>query len=172
LGIGTTGQVLTVASGVPSWATPAGGGGKVLQVVQGTVATTQTIASSTFTDTGLSVAITPSASTSKVLVFVMQQYQALRSYQYAGCNVAVLRGSTIIVDTDQAGGNVYEMGTSSASQDNSLSGFANIYYLDSPATTSATTYKVQLRVNTTANSGAVYTNSSVTSVIIAMEIGA
>ena len=40
LGIGSTGQVLTVAGGIPSWATPAGGGGKVLQVVQGTTTTT------------------------------------------------------------------------------------------------------------------------------------
>jgi len=33
LAIGSTGQVLTVAGGVPTWATPAGGGGKILQVV-------------------------------------------------------------------------------------------------------------------------------------------
>jgi hypothetical protein len=45
LGIGSTGQVLTVAGGVPSWATPAGGGGKILQVVQATTATQVVVAS-------------------------------------------------------------------------------------------------------------------------------
>jgi hypothetical protein len=36
LGIGTAGQVLTVASGVPSWATPGGGGGGAYVYVGGT----------------------------------------------------------------------------------------------------------------------------------------
>jgi hypothetical protein len=57
LGIGSSAQVLTVASGVPSWATPAAG--KVLQVVQATYSTATTIASTTYTDTGLTASITP-----------------------------------------------------------------------------------------------------------------
>jgi hypothetical protein len=72
LAIGTTGQVLTVAGGVPSWATPAGGGGKVLQVVYGDTTTSTTIASTSYADTGLSASITPSSATSKVLVFCAQ----------------------------------------------------------------------------------------------------
>jgi len=74
LGIGSTGQVLTVAGGVPSWATPAaGGGGKVLQVVNATYATSTTNSTSTYADTGLSATITPSSASSKVLVLVIKQ---------------------------------------------------------------------------------------------------
>jgi len=68
LGIGSTGNVLTVSGGVPVWAAPAGGG-KVLQVVSATNATSTSISSATFTDTSLSVSITPSATSSKVMVF-------------------------------------------------------------------------------------------------------
>ena len=75
LTVGANGTVLTADSTVSptglKWATPAGGG-KVLQVVQGTYSTPTTIASTTFTDTGLSLAITPTLATSKVLVFVVQ----------------------------------------------------------------------------------------------------
>ena len=55
-------------------------------------------------------------------------------------------------------------------------GFASIVpmtYLDSPATTSATTYKVQGRVNSTASAcTAIYQNASGVSVMTLMEIGA
>jgi hypothetical protein len=49
LGIGSTGQVLTVASGIPSWATPAGGGGASFTQLAATATT-----GSTVTVTGLS----------------------------------------------------------------------------------------------------------------------
>ena len=69
LGIGTTGQVITVAGGIPSWATPAGGG-KVLQVVVSANATAfQSIKTATPTDvTNMSVSITPSSASSKILI--------------------------------------------------------------------------------------------------------
>ncbi len=63
LGIGSTGNVLTVAGGVPTWAAPAGGG-KVLQVVQSAImASSNSSSSSTYVDTGLSATITPSSAT-------------------------------------------------------------------------------------------------------------
>ena len=66
LAVGTNGQVLTAdsteATGI-KWATPAGGG-KVLQVVQGTTSTSTTIATTTYTDTTLTATITPSAASS------------------------------------------------------------------------------------------------------------
>ena len=42
LGIGSTGQVLTVAGGVPSWATPAGGGGGMTELASGSLAASAT----------------------------------------------------------------------------------------------------------------------------------
>ena len=70
LAAGTNGQVLTADSAEATglkWDT-VGGGGKVLQVVQATYSTATTIASTTYTDTGLSLSITPSDATSKILV--------------------------------------------------------------------------------------------------------
>ena len=68
-GNGTSGQVLsTNGSGALSWITP--GGGKILQVVNATYSTQTTSSSSTYADTGLSASITPSSSSSKVLVIV------------------------------------------------------------------------------------------------------
>ena len=66
LGIGSTGQVLNVAGGVPAWTTPAGG--KVLQVVQATTSTETTVSTTSYTDTGLSATITPTSASSKILV--------------------------------------------------------------------------------------------------------
>ena len=69
---GTTGQFLKKASGTDldfSWANAPG---KVLQVVYGSYATETTTTSTTYTDSGLSVSITPSATTSKVLVLTSQ----------------------------------------------------------------------------------------------------
>ena len=173
LGIGTANQVLKVNSGATAleWGT-AGGGGKVLQVVQGTSSSAVSIASSTFTDSGLSATITPSLSSSKVLAFVMQEFQALRAYQYSGMSGRLLRGATEVFVSYKSGDNLVQIGTSSASQDNSIQGYLNMNYLDSPATTSSTTYKVQLKVNTTANSGSVEVRGTIVSTLILMEIGA
>ena len=49
---------------------PAGMGGKVLQVVHSTYSTETNSSTETFTDSGLSVSITPSSTSSKILVFV------------------------------------------------------------------------------------------------------
>ena len=75
LGIGSTGNVLTVASGVPSWAAPAGGGGKVLQVVSVKYSTqVGTSSVNTFVDTGLEATITPSSASSKIMIFTVCKY--------------------------------------------------------------------------------------------------
>ena len=173
LAIGTANQVLKVNSGATAleWGT-AGGGGKVLQVVQGTSSSAVSIASSTFTDSGLSATITPSLSSSKVLAFVMQEFQALRAYQYSGMSGRLLRGATEVFVSYKSGDNLVQIGTSSASQDNSIQGYLPMNYLDSPATTSSTTYKVQLKVNTTANSGSVEVRGTIVSTLILIEIGA
>ena len=75
LPIGTTGQVLTADTTVSpykvKWATPASGG-KVLQVVHATYSTLVTNSTTTYTDTGLTASITPSSTSSKVLIIVNQ----------------------------------------------------------------------------------------------------
>jgi hypothetical protein len=168
LGIGSTGQVLTVAGGVPSWATPAaGGGGKVLQVINATYATGTSNSTSTYADTGLTATITPSSATSKVLVLVNQ----------AGCSrgnqddansvmIRLLRGATEIVSdfVGKAGAN---MGNNYVW----MGGVGNTNFLDSPATTSATTYKTQFRNGRNGDLVTVQTDSG-RSTITLLEIGA
>jgi len=167
LAIGTTGQVLTVAAGVPSWATPAAAGGKVLQVVSATTSTSTTIATDTYTDTTITATITPTASNSKILVIISANqlvYNATTT-TFVKSKARILRGGTQIVEYP----NAQQIEGASATYISSVvqSSFS---YLDSPATTSATTYKLQ---GASANSHAVrFQEASSTSVITLLEIGA
>jgi len=97
LAIGSNGNVLTVDTSVDGkikWAAPAGGGGKVLQVVQGTTTTNASNSTTTMADTNLSASITPSAATSKVLVIVAQHCE--KTAGNAGNTIALrlMRGAT------------------------------------------------------------------------------
>ena len=167
LGVGSTGNVLTVSGGVPAWAAPAGGG-KVLQVVQATTTTSTSVASTSFTDSGLSATITPTLATSKVLVLVNQRYRTDRSADAVNTAVQVLRGATVVYLQDFAA-QMYSAGETALA----LAGYHNANYLDSPATTSATTYKTQGRVSSTSRGGVVVFQEGTTiSSIILMEIGA
>jgi hypothetical protein len=168
LGIGTTGQVLTVAAGVPSWATPAAGG-KVLQVVSATSTTTTTTTSATYTDaTGITATITPSAATSKILVLISVNAQIVRSASTeVSASAKVLRGATDIW-TSAAYGLINLEG---ASGNLSLIGNQSISYLDAPSSTSALTYKLQVAENT-ASGSLIINNGNTPSTITVMEIGA
>lgn len=122
-------------------ATTQASAGCVLQVVQA-VSTTQTLVSSnTYTDlTGFTATITPKFSTSKILImFSLGCYAAGSSN---GTGVQVLRGSTIIY-TPGGGNATGPFMTYAGSTDMNVS--QSNQYLDSPATTSATTYKLQGR---------------------------
>ena len=120
---------------------PSGGGGGIIQVVQTYKTDQETMTSTSMADvSGLSVSITPTSATSKILVTV---------HVYASCDDAAILG--LMRDSTVIGA-----GTGSGDADNS--GFAMVRftatnlgstfsttYLDSPATTSATTYKVRGR---------------------------
>jgi hypothetical protein len=164
LGIGSTGNVLTVSGGVPVWAAPAGGG-KVLQVVSATTTTATSSSSTTLADTTLTATITPTSATSKVLVLVNQN-GILRSDGNANSalTLKLLRGATVIsqmADTSVYTGTALVLTVPSASTS----------YLDSPATTSATTYKTQF-ANRVASAEIVVQHQSNMSTIVLLEIGA
>jgi hypothetical protein len=159
LGIGTTGQVLTVSGGVPTWATPAaGGGGKVLQVVSTAKTDSFSTATASFTDvTGLSVSLTPSSASSNVLIMVTlsasgrdgQGDSAMRLVR-GSTNIAIgtTAGSRTSVSQDIIRTNVYAAKS------------INLVFLDSPATTSSTTYKVQVAGLAPASGWTTYVNRS------------
>jgi len=168
LAIGSTGNVLTVAGGVPTWAAPAGGG-KVLQVVQGTTATSTTISTTTFTDTGLSASITPSSASSKILVMVAQKYLIYRSISPLDGYLQIVRGATSIVDFGSKSGNLL---ASPSGSDLQVASIWAPVYLDSPSTTSAITYKTQAKIDATGNSHQIILQQTGTAVMILMEIGA
>jgi len=170
LGIGSNGQVLTVSGGVPTWA--ASTSGKVLQVVQGTYATATTIATNTYTDTGLSLSITPTSATSKILVMINQAFVFSRSATSQGASIQILRGATSVFASGADDTWYLVAGTDGTSIN--LGTIGSLVYLDSPATTSATTYKTQGRsLRTTLSAQVVFQpDSNKTSVITLMEIGA
>ena len=127
---------------------PAGVGGKVLQVVNATFGTATQSTSSTFADLGLSASITPSSTLSKILVAVH-----LSGCQKSGdalLGTRLLRDSTTIYTIDNMA-----LRTQTATE-NAI-GSVSTSYLDSPSTTSATTYKVQFRSVT--NVSYVYINN-------------
>ena len=136
---------LRVDSIVPVDGVPAGGGGGIIQVKQTVKTDVFSSESSSFTDiTGMSVTITPKFSTSKVLIQVSLSYGG-EDNMYGAVNL--LRGSTIVTQGD-AGSGSNTRATFGLGGDNNNFQYklvsATYTFLDSPATTSATTYKLQV----------------------------
>lgn len=144
LAVGANGTVLTADSAETTglkWVTPAGGG-KVLQVVSTTKTDVFSSTSTSFTDvTGLSVTITPSSASSKVLILYNIATGASSSELIMMGRL--LRDSTVINLGDAASNR--QQGFFSFSGVASLLMVQSGVFLDSPATTSATTYKIQVR---------------------------
>jgi len=139
--------------------------GSVLQVVNAQTTTETTTTSTTFSDTTLTATITPKFATSKILVVVVQSGLA-KAAGNGGSGVAVklLRGATDLTTFARA---VAYTGVS-----NTLyAGAAAVSYLDSPATTSATTYKTQFGSNSSGGNIYVQINDQASTITL-MEIAA
>lgn len=142
---------------------------KVLQIVEGSTITTVVNTTAGFVDTGLAVTITPASASNKILIFITQAVRIDRNASTQACQFNVLRGATSLYSgaTDYwdyltSIGGSSSLGTSST---------WSFQYLDTPNTTSSTTYKVQGRAWSLANSGStIFQSSSSRSAIIAMEV--
>jgi len=135
----TVGQVLTSAD-----MNLLRGAFRVLQVVSTTKTDKFTTSSTSYVDlTGLSVSITPTSSSSKV--FVLFTGNGSGQTGAAEVQVQMMRGSTAINIGDAAGSRT-QVTTGGISDSAAIFSMASVF-LDSPATTSATTYKMQVRTN-------------------------
>ena len=108
---------------------------RVLQVVNATYTTEVSTSGGSYIDTGLTATITPSSASSTILVFV-EQVGLRKAAGNGGIFLKLLRGATDIVHL--CVNDVYTASTIALR----VAGVGTTY-LDSPATTSATTYKTQ-----------------------------
>ena len=135
--------------------------GSILQVVNATYSTSATSSSNAFVDTGLTASITPSSSSNKILIIVSQS-GCLKYTNNTNIGVKLVRNSTDLIDFSGRAGL-----TDSAATNNV--GTICTAYLDSPSTTSSTTYKTQFNSRSNNATTGVQDNSA-TSTITLMEI--
>ena len=109
---------------------------RVLQVVSASNNTQAGSGSSTFADTGLTATITPQSATSKVLVIV-NQAGCYKDTTNTWVELQLLRGATVLEKFE-----AYAAYNNTPASVNGVGGCGTTW-LDSPATTSATTYKTQ-----------------------------
>ena len=151
------------------------GGGKILQVVQATKTDTASVTGTTFSSV-FTASITPSATTSKVLVMAMIHCGQAASQAVL---LRLTKSGSTLLQGDAAGNRTRITGQSYTNQAGGIQG-TPINYLDSPSSTSALTYEIEMASSST---GAVYLNRSATdtdtaafsraaSTIILMEVGA
>lgn len=130
---------------IPTSGVPTGGGGSIVQIVSFTKTDTASVTGPTFADVGLSVAITPRSSSNKILVLVQGNLGSSVGYSSKS---RLMRGSTPIHIGDTAGtrpqASTENTGTYLATTATYNAYTFSIMFLDSPSTTSATTYKIQL----------------------------
>ena len=133
---GTTGQVLSKNSGTDmdfTWSTAVYG--KVLQVVSPTSFSLTTNSSTTAATTGIVGSITPSSTSSKILVMVKIPWQYLSGSSTIGFYTRLYRNGSNITSLDvEAARN--------AGITSGLNGSSTHFYLDSPSSTSSVTYEI------------------------------
>ena len=133
-------STLKVNSIIPVAGVPTGGGGGIIQVKRVVLTSgTMSTSSTSFVDiTGLSVDITPTSTSSKILVFFMGGEFGMYSGGAYYATVQLLRDSTELFNS---GGNVVTSREGSGNQQSN----ASFSILDSPNTTSQITYKGQVK---------------------------
>jgi hypothetical protein len=125
----TSGTVITTGN-IPT--------GSVLQVVQGSFTTQVSTSSSTYSDTGITATITPSSASNKILVF-SSVLGCLKQLSNTKIGLRLVRGSTTVDTFSTDTGRSTDYGSTAQVDVGTISSVN----LDSPASTSALTYKIQ-----------------------------
>jgi hypothetical protein len=125
-----SGSTITGSQSIPKSTLPTG---SVLQVVQAVTSTQVSTTSTSFVSTGFSASITPTSSTSKILIsgsVIIRNGSGGNNYQhtiYRGGTQLAPNSARGFIQTRDASGNTSDMTPA-------------FQFLDSPATTSSTTY--------------------------------
>ena len=134
--------------------------GSILQAVTTTKTDTFTTTSSSLTDiTGLSASITPASTSNKILIIAYINGTVSTSTGSYGGRLQLVRGTTNIAQGDSAGSRQVGTGHLGGQDSWPFAQTTTITFLDSPSTTSSTTYKIQcahtqsktIRINTSNN---------------------
>lgn len=141
----------------------AGVGGKVLQVVSVVNGSYTDTTSTSYVDTSISASITPSSTSSKILILIDAQVTA-----YGGGSTNTMFGQIV-----KNGTSVFDAGYLHRADSEGIAhnGHASISYLDSPSSTSALTYKLQIKTDIASTNVRVNSGGS-QSTITLMEIAA
>lgn len=147
---------------------PAGAQGGIIQIRQNIYKTDSTFSTTnSYIDTGLTCSITPTSSGNHILVHCQLTFQPNSP---GTCIFRVLRGSTAL-DVGVSGGGV--QGLFAGTQDGSRGAYPNTMILDTGiATTSETTYKVQVNISTTSRINGRDTDYRGCSIMTLMELSA
>jgi hypothetical protein len=168
LAVGTNGHVLTADSTAATglkWAAVAAGG-KVLQVVSTQTSTQAINTTNTYADSNLTATITPTSATSKILVLVSQNGCTKSAGNTANrIGLRLLRDATTLITIGD-----YFLYTGTALE--IIGESISFSHLDSPATTSATTYKTQFMNPANVSSVTLQFVGQHNSTITLIEIGA
>ncbi len=138
------------------------GAGNILQVVNASYTTTVSTTSATMVTTGLTASITPSSTSSKILVIA--NVNAVRTAAInTGIRVDLYKGASSILVPQ------YYASHSTASTDTQTN--VPVCYLDSPATTSSTTYTMYFNRNNGSGTASVQHNNAASTITL-MEVAA
>lgn len=139
-----TADSTTFLRGDNTWGSAGAAAGQVIQVLSATDSTSRSTTSTSFVTASntLSVSITPSSSSNKILILVGSSGNGGDAAYYT-----IYRGSTNLGSSTGMGGNGNVAGGVTAG--------IGIKYLDSPATTSSITYQVYIRTNTSSASATI-----------------